>query len=114
MHSENSPPPPPENPQPKKHSKQIGIFLLLCLLVSCLTSVLTLYLYDRHFVQKIVAVDLSGYVAEQRELYLANRITDAELHRRMDLLAQVVDEVPSHHVVLMADGVVRNIRVIRP
>lgn len=113
MHNENSQQPPPDDPRPKRHRRQIGFFLLLCLLVSGLSSLVT-YLYDQHFVQKIVALDLSGYVAEQRELYLAGRITDAELHRRMDLLEQVVDEVPPHHVVLMADGVVRNIRVIRP
>lgn len=114
MHSDNSQQQPSEVRQPEARTKNVGFFLLLCILVSSLTSVFTLSLYDRCFVQKIVAVDLSGYVAEQRELYLAGRITDAELHRRMDLLEQRVDQVPSHHVVLMANGVVRNIRVIRP
>jgi hypothetical protein len=62
----------------------------------------------------VVALDMKGYIAEQRDLYLEGRIDDEELRRRIDRLEEVSLSIPANRVVLMGDAVIRNVEVIRP
>ncbi|MEW6715538.1 MAG: hypothetical protein AB1306_10670 [Nitrospirota bacterium] len=47
---------------------------LLTILISLLVSLASIFVYDRFFVQKIVAVDIKGYIAEQRDLYISGKL----------------------------------------
>ncbi|NWF52734.1 MAG: hypothetical protein HXY47_06585 [Nitrospirae bacterium] len=40
---------------------------LLTLLISLLMSFVSIFVYDRFFVQKIVTVDVKGYTEEQKD-----------------------------------------------
>lgn len=104
---------PPEGPPPLRRGGPAGPFSL-SLLVSLAVSVLCLFAYDRFLAQKVVAIDMKGYIAEQRDLYLAGRIDDEELRRRIDRLEEVSLAVPANRVVLMGDAVVRNVEMIKP
>jgi hypothetical protein len=105
--------PSPEASPPPRRGGPAGPFFL-SLLVSLAVSVLALFVYDRFIAQKVVAIDMKGYIAEQRELYLAGRIGDEELRRRLDRLEEVSLAIPANRVVLMGDAVVRNVEMIKP
>jgi hypothetical protein len=104
---------PPEASPPSRRGGPAGPFFL-SLLVSLAVSVLSLFVYDRFIAQKVVAIDMKGYIAEQRDHYLAGRIDDAELRRRIDRLEEVSLAIPANRVVLMGDAVVRNVEMIKP
>lgn len=83
-------------------------------LVSLLVSCSSLYAYDTFWARQVVAVDLQGFLAEQRDLFLAGKIDDEELLRRMDNLERMVDGIPRRHAVILGEVAVRNIEVLEP
>ena len=92
----------------------IPVVVCICLLVALITSVASVYSYDRWYAQKIVAVDIKGYIAQQRDNYMAGKLTDEELKRSFDHLENVVIAIPKNRVVIMGDAVVRNVETIKP
>jgi len=71
--------------------------------------------YDNYFAQKIVALDVKGYITEQRDLYLGGKITDAELKESFDRLEKVKEKVPKNKVIILGDVLVRkNVEEIIP
>ncbi|MFZ4857563.1 MAG: hypothetical protein ACOYL3_14310 [Desulfuromonadaceae bacterium] len=92
----------------------IPVVVCICLLVALITSFASVYSYDRWYAQKIVAVDIKGYIAQQRDNYMAGKLTDEELKRSFDHLENVVIAIPKNRVVIMGDAVVRNVETIKP
>lgn len=84
------------------------------LLISLLISFAAIFIYDRFFVQKIVAVDVKGYIAEQRDLYLSGRINEEQLKANIDRIENVVGDIPKNKVVIMGDAVIKNAEVKLP
>jgi hypothetical protein len=99
--------------QPKQPPGLITI-VALCLAVSLGASLATIFGYDHWYAQKIVAVDLKGYIAQQRDNYLAGKLNDDELKRSFDRLETVITAIPKNRVVIMGDAVVRNAETIKP
>lgn len=97
-------------------AKPEGLFGLvaLCLAVSTIMSIATLFCYDRWYAQKVVAVDIKGYIEAQRENYLAGKMSDEDLRKSFDRLEAVVTAIPKNRVVIMGDAVVRNAETIKP
>lgn len=87
---------------------------ILCVLVSVASSVATIAAYDSWYAQKLVSIDIKGYISDQRDKYIAGKLTDDELKRSFDKLEQVVTAIPKNKAVLMGDLVVRNVEVIKP
>lgn len=102
------------SPTPASVPRRTALPLLGTLLLALLVSLGSIYLYDRFMAQKIVAVDLKGFLVEQKQAYLRGEIDDAELQRRMDDLERVVAGIPPRYAVLMGDVVVRNVEVVKP
>lgn len=90
------------------------ILLGVILFISVLTSILSVFVYDRYFAQKIVAVDIKGYIAEQRDLYVAGKINDEQLKQNIDRLEKVLADIPKNKVVIMGDAVIRNAEIVKP
>lgn len=102
---------------PKEPPKQRQSFLSLigiCLAISLGASLATIAGYDRWFAQKVVAVDIKGYIAQQRDNYLAGKMNDDELKRSFDRLEAVITAIPKNRVVIMGDAVVRNVETVKP
>ncbi|MBI5655533.1 MAG: hypothetical protein HZC44_01400 [Geobacter sp.] len=102
---------------PKEHSKKppgVIPIVALCLAVSFGASLATIVGYDRWYAQKIVAVDLKGYIAQQRDNYLAGKMNDDELKKSFDRLETVITAIPKNRVVIMGDAVVRNAETVKP
>jgi len=84
-------------------------------LISALLTTGILAAYDCYFAQKIVALDVKGYIAEQRDLYLSGKINDAQLKESFDRLEMVKERVPKNRVIILGDVLVRkNVEEIKP
>ncbi len=101
----------PEQPQQRLTLLPLVAF---CVAISLAASMTTLYIYDLWYAQKIVAVDLKGYIAQQRDNYLAGKLNDDELKRSFDHLERIITTIPRNRVVIMGDAVVRNAETIKP
>jgi hypothetical protein len=102
---------------PKEHPKlQPGLvpIVALCLAISFGASLATVAGYDRWFAQKVVAVDIKGYISQQRDNYLAGRMSDDELKKSFDRLETVITAIPKNRVIIMGDAVVRNAETVKP
>jgi hypothetical protein len=107
--------PPGELPKqlPKQQSAFVSI-LALCLAVSFGASMATIATYDRWYAQKVIAVDIKGYIAQQRDNYLAGKLNDDELKKSFDRLESVITAIPKNRVIIMGDAVVRNAETVKP
>lgn len=88
--------------------------IILSLVISILVSTVTAWVYDAKFAQKVVAVDIKGYVAKQGDDYLAGKITEDQFRKAFDHLQKVVESIPPNKAVLMGDLVVRNVETVKP
>lgn len=105
------------NTYPKEQPKrQPGTLVLIgaCLVVSLGASLATVAGYDHWYAQKIVAVDIKGYIAQQRDNYLAGKLSDEELRKSFDRLEAAITSIPKNRVIIMGDAVVRNAETVRP
>lgn len=103
--------------QPKRQPKrQLGTLALIgvCLVASLGASLATIAGYDRWYAQKVVAVDIKGYIAQQRDNYLAGKLNDDELRKSFDRLEAVITAIPKNRVIIMGDAVVRNAETVKP
>jgi len=102
---------------PKKHPKQhpsLIPMIAICVAVSIGASLATVAGYDRWFAQKVVAVDIKGYISQQRDDYLAGKLNDDELKKSFDRLENVITAIPKNRVIIMGDAVVRNAETVKP
>lgn len=110
---------PKETPKthPKEQPKrQPGTLALIgtCLAVSLGASLATVAGYDRWYAQKVVAVDIKGYIAQQRDSYLAGKMNDDDLRKSFDRLESIITSIPKNRVIIMGDAVVRNAETVKP
>jgi hypothetical protein len=83
--------------------------------VSAMVTIGVLTIYDRYIAQKIVALDVKGYIAEQRDLYLSGKINDAQLKESFDRLEKAKEKVPKNRIIILGDVMVRkNVEEIKP
>ncbi|MDO3380346.1 hypothetical protein [Geoalkalibacter halelectricus] len=112
-----------QSPAPKqaKTEASAGVgwnaMLAAILAVSVAVSSVTTFFYHHYFVpqpKQIVAVDILGYMATQKEDYVAGRINDTELERRFEALENLVVSFGEGVVVLSADSVLHGVEVLKP
>lgn len=99
--------------QPKRQPGTLAM-IGICLAVSLGASLATIAGYDRWYAQKVVAVDIKGYIAQQRDNYLAGKLSDEELRKSFDRLEAVITAIPKNRVIIMGDAVVRNAETLKP
>ena len=107
---------PPKTYPKEQPKRQPGALPLIgaCLVVSLGASLATIAGYDRWYAQKVVAVDIKGYIAQQRDNYLAGKLNDDELRKSFDRLEAVITAIPKNRVIIMGDAVVRNAETVKP
>ncbi|OGQ97132.1 MAG: hypothetical protein A2521_10765 [Deltaproteobacteria bacterium RIFOXYD12_FULL_57_12] len=99
---------------PAKTGPGYLLTILIALTVSAVTAMTTVAIYDRQFAQKIVALDLKGYIRQQRDRMVAGELDEAQLRKNLDTMEAALLAVPANHTVLMKEVVLRNAREIRP
>lgn len=103
----------PQETSDKTNGVGIPVVVSLCLFISLASSLTTIFAYDRFYAQKMVAVDIRGYITEQRNAYVAGKITEEQLKGKFDELERVVTSIPKNKIVMMGDAVVRNVEVVK-
>jgi len=90
-------------------------WLLASVLICATVSAGMIAGYDRWFAQKIVALDVKGYIAEQRDLFISGKIDEEQLKRNFDRLEKAKEKVSGNRVIILGDVLVRkNVEVIKP
>ena len=107
---------PPKTYPKEQPKRQPGTLALIgiCLAVSVGASLATIAAYDHWYAQKVVAVDIKGYIAQQRDSYLTGKLNDDELRKSFDRLEAVITAIPKNRVIIMGDAVVRNAETVKP
>ena len=110
-------PSPPTGPPPKwapTCSSLCGVIVVNAV-VTIMIVASGLLAYNRYFaVQPPIAVDIKGYVAEQRQLYMDGRIDNKKLRENMDRLEEMIGTISKHRPVFMADTVIKNVEILNP
>ncbi len=83
-------------------------------LIAVTISLLCLFVYDTYYAPKIITVDLKGYMAEQKKLYLSGQIDDAALKENIDQLQKKIKSVPENTIVLIEEVVVSDAATLTP
>ena len=78
------------------------------LLIALVVAGITLFAYDRWFVDRVVAFDLKGYLRAQQALLTSGEITEAQWQQGLDRLEQVFRAQPSNHTILLKEVVLKN------
>lgn len=107
-----------ENPTSKcmpTFSSSTGDVILINAVMTILIVACGLWTYDHYFaVQPPIAVDIKGYIAEQRQLYMDNKIDNNKLRENIARLEKTISRISKHRPVIMADAVIKNVEILDP
>jgi hypothetical protein len=76
---------------------------VLVMLVSVGSSIATVAAYDRYVAQKVVAVDVSGFLQKQRDLVLAKKITMDDYKANLERYIEALKSQPRNKVLILED-----------
>jgi hypothetical protein len=85
--------------------------ILITALISLVISAGSIFVYDQFFAQKIIMLDLKGYVATLRDLYIAGKIDDKQLQSAIDRIEVVINNQPKREVIITSDVILGKGRV---
>lgn len=88
--------------------------VIISLTMSLVASLSVVAFYDQRYAQKIVTMDLQGYIREQRNKAVSGKISDEDLRKNIDTMEAALLAEPANHVVLLKEVVLRNAREIKP
>jgi len=103
-----------KNTPPGKHGPGLIAIAFVSLVVSLLTATAVVAVYDQRYAQKVVTMDLKGYIRNQRDKAMNNEVGDDDLRRNIDAMEAALLAEPVNHTVLLKDVVLRNGREIKP
>ncbi len=89
-------------------SRRMTVGYLDIIMIAMVTAVLTVTIYDRFFATKVVMVDLTGFVKEQKELFAQGKIDQAELSSNLSRLQTYIKGQPKNLMVITKDVVLAN------
>ena len=88
--------------------------VFIALVVSMVTAITVVAVYDGRYAQKIMTMDLKGYIRDQRDKAVKGEISEEELRDKIDAMEELLMAVPANHIVLLKEVVLRNAREINP
>ena len=91
---------------PGKQSVRPGY--LEVVLIALVVAGVSLFTYDRWFVDRVVTFDLKGYLRTQQALLASGEITEAQWQQGLDRLEQVFRAQPPNRTILLKEVVLKN------
>jgi len=88
--------------------------LIYTVFISAIISVVCVFIYHERFAPEIVTVDIKGYVEAQKELYVAGKIDEMQLKKKIQKLSEILKALPENEKVIAQDAAIQNIRTIQP
>jgi len=76
---------------------------VLVVLVSLGSSIATVAAYDRYVAQKVVAVDVNGFLQVQRDLVLSKKITMDDFRANLERYIAALNSQPRNKVLILED-----------
>ena len=98
----------------KKESKGIIGLLAIIIAINITVTFAVLYVYDRYYAQKIVAVDIKGFIEEQRDQFIGKKIDEEQLKANIDAMEGKVRSMPKNKIMVLRDVIVGNAEIIKP
>ena len=77
-------------------------------LIALVVAGVSLFAYDRWFVDRVVAFDLKGYLRTQQALLASGEITETQWQQGLDRLEQVFRAQPPNRTILLKEVVLKN------
>ncbi len=82
------------------------------LFIAHMVAMAALYGYDHFFANKVVALDIKGYLGEQKALLTTGKITEEQWKAGLDRLEQILQDQPANQMVILKEVVLKNGREI--
>jgi hypothetical protein len=98
----------------EKGLKDIIGLLAIIIFINITVTFTLLFVYDRYFAQKIVAVDLKGFLEEQRDQFLGKKINEEQLKANIDVMEGKIKSMPKNKIMILGDVVVGKTETIKP
>ena len=89
-------------------SRRMNVGYLDIIMIALVTALLTVTIYDRFFTTKVVMVDLTEFVKEQKDLFAQGKINQAELSSNLSRLQAYIKNQPKNLMVITKDVVLAN------
>lgn len=97
----------------KTGRKGPSIFLISAIiLINAAVSVLSVYVYDKYYAQKIAAVDLQGYVQKVQKYVVNGRFNEEQYKQSVDKMEEAIMSVPKNRALITRDVALRNIETV--
>jgi hypothetical protein len=80
--------------------------------IALIVAFLSVTVYDHFFASKVVVVDLTSFVKEQKELFIQGKIGEADVAERLAQFQEFVKKQPKNLTVITKDVVLANGREI--
>jgi len=87
-------------------------FFLLPYMFNALITIGLISGYHYFIAPQIVAMDIKGFISQQRELYVLGKIDSDQFKKNVDRMEAMITGLRPNQVALMGDAVIRNVKVI--
>lgn len=93
-----------------KAKKSVSLWQVCCVVVvvSIISSVTSIAVYDRYYAQKIAVLDTADFLKRQKALFLAKKISGDELLKSDEIIYDFIDSIGPNYVLLRKDAVIKN------
>ncbi len=88
--------------------------VVLTTVLSILSSVTSVAVYDRFFAQKVVTANISRFVMDQRELYFQGKIDKEQYINSLTRFIELLKSQPRNRVIILEDVVAANAEKLEP
>lgn len=90
------------------------LIVIISMIVSMVTAISTVAVYDQRFAQKIVTMDLRGYLRQERDKAMAGELDETGLRQSLDAMEAALLAVPANQTVVLKEVVLRNAQELKP
>lgn len=103
--------PPGKNPHAPR---SWAMLIVVTVIVSLVSSVGSVFTYDRFFAQKVVTANISKFVIDQRELYFQGKIDKQQYINSLTSFITLLKSQPKNRVIILEDVVAANAEKLEP
>lgn len=111
-HSEYAPP----SLYPEKHLARAFLSfttVAMMFLIACVSSTVSIYVYDRWFAQKVVTADIEEYLKDVRMRYAAGEMSNDQAVSSLKHYINFVKAQPKNRVVILKDVVPNSVEELK-
>ena len=91
-----------------------AMVIVVATIVSLVSSVGSLFTYDRFFAQKVVTANISKFVIDQRDLYFQGKIDRQQYINSLTNFIALLKNQPKNRVIILEDVVAANAEKLEP